>query len=571
LAKGEGVKIDLDSSPFIQVQGMAYTAAGAEAGIQPIFYIADGKSRQSFLQSANYDLSDEQDARGLHIDLNKGYIHAKKNFKLETVGFEVETTPTKIRFLLTDPDITDGDNKLFFVSYDVNSSGGSYYLQSRYFNEIKNNGQSTSDPTNVKGGVKLDLHNGTFEAVGRFSFKADNFELNAHPTGGKPYFAIYDDCNPKHTLFYAAEKSYYLKSCRFDDIKNGNTVDDIDGGVKLDLSKGLFEAIGGFSFKADNFELNAHPASGKPYFAIYDDCKSKHKLFYAAEKSYYLQSCSFDEIKRGNTVDGIDSGVKLDLSKGLFEAIGGFSFKADNFELNANPANDTKPYFAIYDSCESKHTLFYAGKKQFYLQSCGFDQSKLTADKEASGLQIQFATETNKKSSLKAYGDFELQAKGSKGEIRISTNAKSDGNDKDYPFSITGAGDSNMTTRQFHVDWQGKLFATGGTIGGWGFYNQTANDKPTKDELVSLLDVNQNRWNVLFATTKRGQSDQKWHVFGANQDNVIAIGIPHDKVFLDHNFNQTDGKGAAFTVMYDGTMHARKGTIAGWYLTSSYI
>jgi hypothetical protein len=157
--------------------------------------IADGKKfEKSFLQSANYPL--ENDGRGLHIDLNQGYIHAKKNFKLETEGFEVETTPSKIKFLLTDPSITDGDNKLFFVSYDVaNTRGGSYYLQSRYFNEIKNNGQSASDP-NVKGGVKLDLHNGLFEAVGGFSFKADNFELNANPEDGKPYFAIYDGCNP---------------------------------------------------------------------------------------------------------------------------------------------------------------------------------------------------------------------------------------------------------------------------------------------------------------------------------------------------------------------------------------
>jgi hypothetical protein len=248
---------------------MAYTKDGAPVEIKPIFYIADGKSRQSFLQSANYPLKDSDDARGLHIDLNQGYIHAKKNFTLETEGFKVDTDPTKIEFLLTDPNTED---KLFSVYYDVgNNRGGNYYLQSRYFNEIKG-GQSVDDP-NVEGGVKLDLHNGTFEAVGRFSFKADNFELNAHPASGKPYFAIYDDCNPKHTLFYAAEKSYYLKSCSFDDIKNGNTVDGIDGGVKLDLSKGLFEAIGGFSFKADNFELNANPANDtKPYFAIYDSC-----------------------------------------------------------------------------------------------------------------------------------------------------------------------------------------------------------------------------------------------------------------------------------------------------------
>jgi hypothetical protein len=33
LADGEGVKIDLDSSPFIQVQGMAYSEANEAIGI----------------------------------------------------------------------------------------------------------------------------------------------------------------------------------------------------------------------------------------------------------------------------------------------------------------------------------------------------------------------------------------------------------------------------------------------------------------------------------------------------------------------------------------------------------
>ena len=263
----------------------------------------------------------------------------------------------------------------------------------------------------------------------------------------------------------------------------------------------------------------------------------------------------------------------------MFEAIGGFSFKADNFELNANP-DDTKPYFAIYDGCDPQHTLFYAGKKQFYLQSCGFNESALSsADNTDSGLHISFATgtdEATKKSSFKAYGNFELHAKGSRGEIRISTNAKDTATENDYPFRITGKGSSILNKRQFHVDWQGKLYSTGGTIGGWSFYKQEDDEEaPTPAALKDTAKPIEGRWNILYATTNKGNDNlQRWHVFGANQDNVIAIGIPHNKVFDNHNFNTEDtgtNAGAAFTVKYDGSMYARRGTIAGWYLTSSYI
>jgi hypothetical protein len=105
---------------------MAYTEAGAAVDIKPIFYIADGKSRKSFLQSANYELSDNEDARGLHIDLNQGRIHAKKNFTLETEGFKVDTDPTKIEFLISDPG--KSKSKLFSIYYDGNDSLTEYFL-----------------------------------------------------------------------------------------------------------------------------------------------------------------------------------------------------------------------------------------------------------------------------------------------------------------------------------------------------------------------------------------------------------------------------------------------------------
>jgi hypothetical protein len=128
-----------------------------------------------------------------------------------------------------------------------------------------------------------------------------------------------------------------------------------------------------------------------------------------------------------------------------------------------------------------------------------------------------------------------------------------------------------MGKRQFYVDWSGKVFATGGAIGGWGFYKQLDGDSaPSADMLTSLVDSTNARWNVLFAKS----DENKWHVFGANQDNVIAICIPNDKVFQNHNFGTSDtgeNAGAAFTIRKDGSMYARKGTIAGWYLTSSYI
>ena len=144
------------------------------------------------LQSANYPL--EADGRGLHIDLNQGYIHAKKNFTLETEGFKVDTDPTKIEFLISDPG--ESKSKLFSIYYDGNSSLTEYFLQSRYFDELQYREKGDPYPDGVEGGIRLDLHNGKFEAVGGFSFTADNFELNANPDDSTPYFAIYDSCTP---------------------------------------------------------------------------------------------------------------------------------------------------------------------------------------------------------------------------------------------------------------------------------------------------------------------------------------------------------------------------------------
>ena len=148
------------------------------------------------------------------------------------------------------------------------------------------------------------------------------------------------------------------------------------------------------------------------------------------------------------------------------------------------------------------------------------------------------------------------------------------------PASVFGTGDlysgSTLNKKLFRVDWEGRMIATAARIGGWYFY-EGATAPPT-----ITGSVEKGKWRSMYtlgeASTVAGDDSGKtfYTVFDPLRDNILAIGIPPEHVFTNHNY-------AKFRILTNGRLYCTEAylgytpdshiepTNKGWIVTNNTI
>ena len=129
-----------------------------------------------------------------------------------------------------------------------------------------------------------------------------------------------------------------------------------------------------------------------------------HYLMYIDDKDYYLQTDNYEEFEF-NEIDGeaaeAGSGFRLDLKDGTLDA---YNFKLNSKNIMINSSKKADAFFIIKN--DDGKNLFYAGPKEYYIQSSDFE----TMSDESSGKGIKIKlTDFGGPSGIEAY-NFNLRA-----------------------------------------------------------------------------------------------------------------------------------------------------------------
>lgn len=182
-AGGEGLFIDLDSSPYLIARNK---------NAKNLIYLGDNTY---YLQSSNYD----NDSDGMLIDLQEGHIDAY-NFKL-TSGFLTINSNGYPYFR-----ITNNDGNI------INITKNNFIIQSPNFNQGE--------------GLQIDLSDGSIEAYD-FVLKAGDALLIR--SDGNPYLSIKNGTNP---LLYVSKNEFLLQSNDWLDGSSGTQINLVKGSIK---------------------------------------------------------------------------------------------------------------------------------------------------------------------------------------------------------------------------------------------------------------------------------------------------------------------------------------------------
>ena len=290
-----------------------------------------------------------------------------------------------------------------------------------------------------------------------------------------PYFRIRsaDQFTPNHYLFYVGKDNYYLQTDNYTPTQfnfNETTSNSQGKGIKLDLKNSRMDAYE-FTLASKNIYLNSGEDATR-YFVIKDN--DNNMILHAGKNNYYLKSADFSPSESG--ADGV--GIKLTLSATDTTPSG---IEAYNFDLRAGNAGNTyaiilsdsgSPYFRVNTTIDGNaKALVNISADEQYFQSSNFD------DINETGIRLSMSGQ-----ELKAYSGFMLQAyhindlsknKSERRYVKLDSSSTST-----YPLDIYGGGNTvsyitydasgneitSTAESQFKVDWNGKVFATGGVF-----------------------------------------------------------------------------------------------------------
>lgn len=402
------------------------------------------------------------------------------------------------------------------------------------------------------------------------SYKQSHIHIDAK----SPYLIIHSgqQFNKNKHLMEISDSDYYLQT---DDYKRTTfqTSDreapfaEADGpgdGFKLDLKNSLLDAYN-LKITSKNLFINS-TGDGKPYFVIKSDYsetenESYRNLMYVDNETYYLQSVDFktkDVVlteEQWNALVSDDprkayssykeykkqiymgSGMNLTM-RGTKPGIEAYNFTLRSGNTGAGDhrviLQDTSPYFIVNTNGGTEEepvskSLAVIGDNEFYFQSADY----LPELKDESGAITQNGVGMRLSLSgkeLKAYSGFTLQAYKGSQYVLLDATATS------YPLRVFGSED-----KQFRVNWDGGMYATGVEIK--GTINATGGDFTGTITVGGTIRGGTIIGSSLFAKT-------------------LDIGG------YDSTSNPTAGTGA-FHVSSDGSFWASKGTIGGWEVSNS--
>jgi hypothetical protein len=116
------------------------------------------------------------------------------------------------------------------------------------------------------------------------------------------------------------------------------------------------------------------------------------------------------------------------------------------------------------------------------------------------------------------------------------------------------------TERVFKIGWDGSMIATQGRLGGWIFYEGP--EAPVNNDITT---ANGDGWrsmysgaipSIIYHDDGTQETEHFYTVFDPKRDNVIAVGVPEDSVFCNHNLGR-------FRVLANGKMYCSDAHL-GW-------
>lgn len=392
------------------------------------------------------------------------------------------------------------------------------------------------------------------------SYKQSHIHIDAK----SPYLIIHSgqQFNKDKHLMEISDSDYYLQTDDYDttefDYDDGGTAGD-GKGFRLDLKNSLLNAYK-LKITSKNLFLNSTSNNREPYFVIKhnedlsDDGtpteKNYKNLMYVGRDNYYLQSANYIPMASGES-GHMGQGMRLDLAGNSPKIIAyNFDLRAGNVKgiddtgaeaylgsheiiITDQGTSNGNPYFQIntVDSNDKTKvkTLVNITQTEQSLQSA--DYLPPSGDVRGKGMRISLSGK-----ELKAYSGFTLKAfkDSTDNYILIDATATS------YPLKVYGKSnttddDGNTITveKEFKVNWNGGLEATGANI--TGTINAT-------DGTLGNLTVN---------GTLNGGTIKGANIYGS----VIA--------------NNEDLTKASFHVTTAGHLTAASATIGGWNVSDT--
>lgn len=277
-----------------------------------------------------------------------------------------------------------------------------------------------------------------------------------------PYFKIRsaNQFNPEHYLIYIANDEYYLQT---DDFKEWNfTSSDESGeldfsgkGMRIDLKNGRIDA---YNFRLSSKNVLINSADNSDAFFVIKDNYGKN-LFYAGPTEYYLKSTDFSSTDRtGTKITLMDSTSQQGSIESYNFCLRAGTTAAEDYKLviTSDGSDDVdNPYIRVTAS-DDQDLLVLSDVSQ-YLQSKDFNNTD-------TGMRIDIGT-----GRIEAYSFYMKAGGASKNCIIINSDTGSP------PFQVIGdgqvsykdaAGETHAFDKQFTVNWDGSIDATGGTFRG---------------------------------------------------------------------------------------------------------
>lgn len=281
--------------------------------------IFDGE--KGTITSGNY----QKNVSGMQIDLDDSFIKAYG----DAGAIEIDAKATKNLFKIT----SSAGNPLI----NITGADGNYYIQSDNF---------TSD--GVKSGMKININKGILETYGTDDDgnASGDVYLSAN---GNPYFRIRTVVNgDNQNILYFGKNNIYLQSANY-----SASGDEPKSGMKINITKGILEAIGVDDDSGIRIGDIRISASGNPYFRIrtvYNDdgILENKSLIYISKQELYLASADY----RIRTNDKEGAGTKIDLGKGKITS---YDFTINAYGKYLNTDGEEENGFIQIDSGQATH------------------------------------------------------------------------------------------------------------------------------------------------------------------------------------------------------------------------
>ena len=427
------------------------------------------------------------------------------------------------------------------------------------------NGEETLYQATTNSAVGYNLTRKTFTSTG----------ASAHfGISGDPYFRIVADnehrpnwADENTHLIEISNTEYYLKSWDFND----NPDNGPETGLLFDLMQPLFKAynltLESTGDGAGEGKIHIRFSTVEPnYFHIGKDAIDGDEwavdgikyMMCINDTEYYIQSYDF------STEEDNEKGMRIDLNESSIRAYN-FTFESKGSgideDIRIRFSTEEEDYFYIgitaqdgdgadeFVDLDGLKPLFKINSSEFLLQTRDFNVINQT------GLQFNL-----QEGYLIGY-HFRLEAGKDQKKIYITSHPE------DAPMDVSEAanfpliiGDpttilnieedfelgaiEQITDRTFRVGWEGQLIASQARIGGWFFH-----EGPTAPNGASAVDGR--GWRSMYSGSMpspiAGETGTYYTVLDPKRDNVLAIGIPSEYVFRNHNR-------ARFRVLTDGRL-----------------